>query len=134
MVLVSAQTNATAVLAAINAQFTSTRAYDLDAVPTPRPSEYVEVTVSRRFGGTQTLAARSSLVGYRVTCRAVSHVKVANVRNALEKCRTALEYQRLTVGTEQTTPIQFETEDPAAYDDGWFSGLASFTFTVPEES
>lgn len=123
----SAAAFTTAALAVINAQFSSTRAFELDDVPSPRPSEYLEVVVSRRFGGLLKQGGSMSVVGYRVTCRAVSQSSVANARNMLEKARTGLEYARLVVGAEITTPIQFETEDPAAYDDGWFSGLQSFT-------
>lgn len=124
------EANATAVLAAINAQFSSTHAYDLDKVPSPRPAEYVEVAISRRFGGNLKQGGSMNVVGYRVTCRAVSQVSVTNARNSLEKCRIALEFKRLTVGDEQTTPIQFETEDPADGDDGWFSGLLAFTYCI----
>lgn len=120
----------TAVLAAINAQFSSTRAYDLDKVPSPRPAEYIEVTISRRFGGNLNMGGSMSVVGYRATCRAVSQTSVSNARNSLEKCRAALEFKRLVVAGKSTTPIQFETEDPAAYDDGWFSGLLSFAYAL----
>lgn len=126
----TSQANATAILAAINAQFTSTHAYELDKIPSPRPAEYVEVTLSRRFGGTLRLGGSMNVVGYRITVRAVSQATVANVRNSLEKCRSALEFKCLTVGGEKTTSIQFETEDPVAYDDGHFSGLLTFTYAL----
>lgn len=126
----TAELNATAVLAAINAQFTSARAYELDDVPAGRPADYIEVTISRRFGGALKMGGSMDITGYRVTVRAVSQTAVSNVRNSLEKSRAALEFKRLTVGDQTTTPIQFETEDPAAYDDGWFSGLLAFTYAL----
>lgn len=126
----TAQEQATAVLAAINAQFTTTRAYDLADVPSPRPAEYIEVTVSRRFGGALKQGGSMDVVGYRVTVRAVSQTSITNVRNSLEKCRAALEFKRLSIGGGQTTPIQFETEDPAAPDEGWFSGLEVYTYAI----
>lgn len=126
----TAQQQATAVLAALNAALTPKVAYDLDKVPATRPAEYVEVTVSRRHGGEFRQCGDIGTVGYRVTVRAISRVSVSNVRASLEKCRSALEFASLTVGDESTTPIQFETEDPAGYDDGWFSGLVTFTYVI----
>lgn len=124
----TAQDHADTVVAAINAQFATACAYDLDKVPAARPDDYVEVSVSRRFGGTLNVAGTTGVVGYRVACRAVSRTEVANVRHALEKCRAALEFKRLSVSGGVTTPVQFETEDPAGSDDGWFSGLVAFTY------
>lgn len=125
------QQQATAILAALNAALpVGKKAFDLDDVPDPRPAEYTEVTLSRRFGGNLNLSGSMNVVGTRVTVRCVSQTSVANVRASLEKCRAALEFKRLTIGSKTTTPIQFETEDPAGPDDTWFSGLMSFTFAL----
>lgn len=128
----TAQANATAILAALNAALPgSVNAYDLDKVPTPRPGEYVLVEVGRRFGGNLKAGGSMDVTGYRIVVRAISKTSVANVRNSLERCRGALEFGRLTVGTERTTPIQFETEgDPVRYDDGWFSGDHAYTYAL----
>lgn len=126
----TAQDTMTAALAAINAQFSTERAYDLEDVPNKRPDDYLEVSLSRRFGGNLKQGGSMDVVGYRLTVRAVSQSSVTNVRNSLEKAREALEFVRLTVGSSTTTPIQFETEDPADYDKGWFSGLLAFTFAL----
>ena len=126
----TAQATMTAALAEINAQFTTTHAYDLEDVPNERPGDYLEVSLSRRFGGNLKQGGSMDVVGYRLTVRAVSQTSVSNVRNSLEKARDALEFVRLTVGSGTTTPIQFETEDPADYDKGWFSGLLAFTFAL----
>lgn len=126
----TAQTTMTAALAAINAEFTTTRAYDLEDVPNDRPADYLEVSLSRRFGGNLKQGGSMDVVGYRLTVRAVSQHSVSNVRHSLDKAREALEFVRLTIGASTTTPIQFETEDPADYDKGWFSGLLAFTFAL----
>lgn len=127
----TAQDQAVAVVAAFNGALpTQTRAFDLDEVPTVRPKEYVEVTVSRIFGGVSRVSSNQYLKGYRVTARGVSQISVSNVRSSLEKCRSAVEFKRLTVGSQQSTPVQFETEDPAAADEGRFSGLLVFTYAI----
>ena len=126
----TAQANADAILAALNTALSPRKAYDLDKVPPTRPPQYVEVTLSRRFGGTQRLSSQIATGGYRLTVRAVSQTTISSVRGDLEKCRAALEFKRLDVGGFTTTPIQFETEDPAASDEGWFSGLLVFTFAI----
>lgn len=129
----TAQAQATAVLAALNAALpASVRAYDLDDVPSPRPANYVEVTISRRFGGERRLTQQTGVIGWRIAMRAVSQTSVGNARVALERCRKALEFKPLTVAGETSTGVQFETEDPADYDDGWFSGLYAMTYTIKE--
>lgn len=122
--------NLEAVLAAVNVTLAPKQAKALHEIPNPRPSEYVAVVVARRFGGNLTLGARGGVVGYRVAIEAVSQVSGSNVATSLEKCRAALECVRLAVGDQRTTPIQFETEDPTGYDDGWFSGRLYFTYCI----
>lgn len=126
----TANANAAVVLAALNAALpAAVRAYELGKVPASRPDEYVETSVSRRAGDVQR-GGLVSTVGYRVTVRAVSRVSVTNVRASLETCRAALEGERLTVGAGTTTPVQFESEDPAIPDEGWFSGLIALTYVL----
>lgn len=128
----TAQENVTTVVAALNTALpAAVRAYDVDKVPTPRPGEYVLVEVSRRFGGNLKAGGSMDVTGYRIVVRGISRTSVANVRTSLETCRAALEFVRLTVGTEQSTPVQFETEgDPVRYDDGWFSGDHAYTYAL----
>lgn len=118
-----------AALAALNGALTPT-AYDADQVPSPRPAEYVGVTLIRRFGGVQRGCGTKATVGYRLMVAAVSQVEVSNVRTSLEDSRGALEYVRLTAGTSTSTPIQFETETAAATKDGWSEGRQFYTFVV----
>lgn len=130
----TAQEQVTEVLAVVGAPLgalaTPRTAYDMGREPSPRPKEYVDVNVSRIFGGTPRVSSQKYLTGYRVTVRSVSQVSAANARVALETCRAALEYARLVVNGQTSTPVQFETEDPAEPDDGWFTGLMAFTFTI----
>lgn len=120
--------HATAVLAALNAALAPKQAYEYDTLPTTRPAEYVEATVSRRFGGESRLSAQKGTTGWRVTTRAVAQT-VSNARLLAQKATQALEDVSLTVDGKSTTPIQFETEDPIGPDDGWYSGLVTWTYT-----
>lgn len=127
----TANANAAAILTALNAALTGDMvAYEADEVPSPRPPEYVDVSIGRRFGGQRRSSSHLWLTGYRVTVRAVSETAPSNVRTTLETCRAALEYARLSVGGETSTPVQFETEDPAGEDAGWFSGVQAFTYAI----
>lgn len=126
------ETQAAAVLTALNTQLPgSLVAYDIDDLPAVRPADYIEVTVSRRFGGEQRNSGHKTTSGYRVTTRAVGET-VTNARTLHGHARTALEFKMLTVSGEHTSPIQFESEEPVGPDDGAFSGLLSWTYTIKE--
>lgn len=120
----------TAVIAAFNAQLPATvRAYDRSEVPSPRPPEYVEVGVSRMFGGEPRACGGVAVTGFRITARAVSQISVNNANATLSDCDTALDAQRLTVGANWGL-VLFESGDDPAYDDGWFDGLHTYTTAI----
>lgn len=101
--------------------------YDLDEIPATLPAYYNEVTVTRRFGGLE----RASMPGatpYRVTVRAVAKT----VSNAREMRRRAglIEGARVTADGLTSTPLRFESAQPIGPDDGWHSGLTSYTFAI----
>ena len=122
--------HAAAVLAVLNAALAPKVAYEVDTLPATRPAEYVEVSLVRRFGGEQRMSARSTATGYRVLVRVVSKASVSNARVMREKSRQALEYARLSVASRVTTPVQFEGGEPVGPDDGWFSGLDTYTYSI----
>lgn len=125
------QLHATAVLAVLNAALPdSYPAYDIDDVPSPRPSRYVEVSTSRRAGGNLRASAETATGGWRVTTRPVDQFSVTNARKAANTVRVALEFARLSVGGKTSTPVQFETSDPIEADDGWHSGLTAWTYAL----
>lgn len=126
----TAQANVTAILATLTTALAPRKVYDLGTVPSTRPPQFVEITLTRRFGGVMTLGGHIGTTGYRLTVAAVSSSTVASIRSDLEKVRAALEFQRLTVGGKQTTPIQFETEDEADYGSGWLSQYAAYTYVL----
>lgn len=105
--------------------------YDLDdlanlAAP---PAYYTEVTVSRRFGGNPRVTSESGITGWRVTTRQVAKT-VSNAREMRKRTHAALEEQRVTAAGVMSSPIKFETAEPVGSDDGWYSGLESWTFTL----
>lgn len=115
--------------AALEAAGSPAQAAETDEA-TLNPPEYVRISLSRRFGGQLNLGARLSVVGYRLTVTAVSRTYVANVRRSLSTCGRALEFERVEVDGVRSTPIQFESQRPAAPDDGWFSGAVNYTFAI----
>lgn len=127
----STKSNLDAIVEALNAALpTACRAYPLGKVPATRPAEYVEVIVTRRFGGERRQCSRTGAVGYRALIRAVSQVSVDNVLATLETCRLALEFQQLDLDGRTTTPVQFETATAAAPDNGWFSSATTYTYVI----
>ena len=127
----TAQATLVAALAAMNTDLPdSVPAYDLNDVPSPRPAEYVTALLLRRQGARLNTGGSTGVVGYRLLVRAVSRTSPDNVRKSLETCRAALEFKRLTVGTQTSTPVQFETEDDMGSDDGWFAAYVDYTFTL----
>lgn len=125
------QLHAAAIIARLNATLpASVRAYDSDDVPDVKPDKYVEVIVTRRFGANLRSSGRTAAAGWRVACRSVDQTSVANARHTANYVRTALEFYRVTVSSKKSTPIQFETEDPIGPDDGWYSGLSSWTYVL----
>ena len=118
----SEEQHATAVIAALSEL--NAEPYDLDEVPSDATS-YNEVTVSRRVGG-QVRGESPTTTLMRVTVRAVAKT----VSNAREMRRRAqlLEGTTVVVVGVSSTPIQFETAETIGEDDGWYSGLSTYTY------
>jgi hypothetical protein len=126
----TAQANVDAILAILNAALPVSTAYDLGVVGVKRPPQYVEVTLTRRFGGVPTLDGGLTDTGYRLRVAAISQTSLTSIRSDLETCRTALEFNHLTVGDAQSDQITFETNDDADYGSGWFAEYMAFTYTI----
>jgi hypothetical protein len=119
---------ATAVLAKLNTSLAPKVAYELDKAPTTG-ADFVEISLSRRFGGNER-GGRLSPSSWRLTVRAVGST-VANARTLHENAQ-AIEGFVLTVGSETSTPVLFETEEPIGLDEAqrlFWTGLRSFTFS-----
>lgn len=119
-----------AVLTAANTALPATvRAYEAGKVPSPRPNEFVVVSIVRRAGGNPR-AGRFETTGWSVYVMAASASSEANARNSLRLVGTAIESQSLTVAGERTTPVRFSNGRPVAPDDGYFSGVNTYDFTI----
>lgn len=119
--LVNAQTQALA---------TPRTAGDPSKVSTSGAREYVQLILTRRFGGNPRNAGLLSPSGWRVTARAVC-LSENNARIVLDAVNAGLEDHTVTVGSVVSTPIAFEAEDGVRQDDddkNIWSGLTSFTY------
>lgn len=121
--------HALAVIAALNAA--NAAAYDIDDLKgmTTLPAQYTEVTISRRFGAPNRNNGSTGRSGWRVTARTVAKT-VSNAREMRKRARAGLEFARLTVDGAQSTPVQFESEDPIGDDDGLYSGLTTYVYAI----
>jgi hypothetical protein len=131
VVLVSASEEecAAAVIAALSAA--SAAPYDLDdvkALPTV-PDGYTEVLVARRGGAPNRNPGSTGRRGWRISTRQVG-TSVTNAREMRKRTHAALEFVRLTVGGDKTTPIQFEGAEPIGEDGGYWSGLETWTYAI----
>jgi hypothetical protein len=118
--------------AAVIAVLTAANPYDLDdakALPTPLPGGYTEVMVSPRFGAPSRNPGSTGRRGWRISTRQVG-TTVSNAREMRKRTHAALEFVRLTVAGDQTTPIQFEGAEPIGEDAGYWSGLETWTYAI----
>lgn len=92
------------------------------------PPQYVELGAMRRFGGTERLVGSPVPRLWRAYTRVVASREV-NARRMRSLVSEALEDARLTVGGKTSGPVRLEAQDPVAPDDGWYSGLTTWTYT-----
>lgn len=102
--------------------------YDLGNVPGNRPEKYTEITVTRRFGGEQRSSGERDGQLWRITARQVGRV-FQNAQNLRAK-GSAIEGAVLTIAGGTSTPVEFETAEVIGPDDGWFSGLETWTYAL----
>lgn len=112
-----------AICAAINAQFSASK-------PAVRPdqaatltTDHIIVFVSRRYVAERLGSGEVPIWGGRVMTRYVSK-SAANLSNSQAKTRTALEDRMAGA----FGPFTFETEDPIAEGDGWWSAADVWTY------
>lgn len=128
--------HAATLAAAITAQLGPWAVYEYGEVPGldgnggDVPAIYVLMQVERR-GGVVPLrgTAQAGRSAWRASIRAVGRT-VDECRWALLRITTALNEQTLAVDGEPTSPIQLESTDSPAPDDGVTSALSRWTYTV----
>lgn len=138
-IVLDSRAHATAVKAAINATLgpipntTDTRTYDYDEIPGANgndgelPDIYVAVSLERRYSPVLR-SAKAGGTGWRIGARAVGPT-VDEVRWALLKVALALNEKRLNISGTSTTPIQFETDEAPARDEGVYTAVALYTYS-----
>lgn len=128
--MASEEQHADAIFAALNAS--DARPYDLDDLKAlmELPDYYTEVTMSRRFGGgPRRQTAQEGTESYRVLTRYVAE-RVGNAREMRRRTRAALQDVCLLIDGDATTPIQFESGDVIGEDEGWYSGVDAWIYTL----
>lgn len=127
--------HASAVKAAITATVGAGRVFDYgkvpgaDGNPGTLPDIYVLTTVEPMGGALLNMAAKASRRGWRVTARGVGR-SVAEAGWALAQVSEALDEVALVVGGAATSPAQLESGQDAEPDDGRYSGLSVWTYTL----
>lgn len=121
-------TDEAAQLTAVKEFLTTAQAFpyslgDLSRMAVP-PKRYTEVTVSRVFGGEARVDGFKSTTSWRITTRAVAMTE----DDAREIRRRASTLELAVLG--DSTPVEFETAQDIEPDDGWYSGLTTWTYTT----
>lgn len=117
------------VVTAVSAALTTTNAApytlgDLARLTVP-PAFYNEVTVTPMFVAANDAAGMPVVGAWRITTRAVAKTE-GNAREMRRRATVGLQGVRIATGA---TPVLFESADPIAEDDGWYSGLSTWTFS-----
>lgn len=123
--------HATAVKDAFGLLLADLPVLDLDEVKAMRqpPVQYLELTVERRVGGVQRISSAIGSTAWRITSRAVGRT----VAGAREVRRRSADIERSVITITSgltTTPVDLESQDPIGPDEGWWSGLTTYTFTT----
>lgn len=106
-----------------------TAVYAHGKVPSPLPQKFVLLTVERAYvESTHGVRARTR-ASFRAYVRAVADMK-HNADDIADRCSGALEDAWLVIDGSTSTPVQHESSEFVRPDDGKFSGLTTFTFTL----
>ena len=115
------------VIAAVNAQFTTARAVDIEDAPS-QGSDHVIVFVERRFTDGAMASGEPRWTGWRVVTRYVCRT-ASNVQVMRDRTTAALESKFLP---DEVGPFAFEQEiEPLRFDTeegGWFTSADSWVF------
>lgn len=94
------------------------------------PDDYAELHLSTRGrGDVRRSDGSSSVRGWRVQVRFVCRY-VENVQILADRAAAVLNAARLVVDGRTSTPFDEGPADPPRPDDGWYSALAEWTFTL----
>lgn len=123
------QVQATAILGALNLAVAPKLAYDIDKVPSPRPqTPHVTAVISWRYGGEARADGYVGTDGGRLLTRYVAR-SVEDARQLRSKVVGLFRHGSLTIA-DDVVIFERETSLAIASDDGWFSGVDAWTFTL----
>lgn len=105
--------------------------YDAYDTPAALPAEWVEVGLTRTFGGNDRLCGVSAVSLHYVTF-GVGGKTVSNVRKTQDAVRAALEGTTVTVGDTATTPLRFYNEATVEFvkELGRYWQLATYSYAI----
>lgn len=124
-----------AIQAAIKAHFGPNGAFNYGEVPGANgntgtlPNIFALVQVERAISGTHLLSGNAAIGEWRTVVRGLGRT-VLEAEWALAKIHDALNEQRLTVGSMQTTQLQHGGSEAPAFDDGRYVGWHMFTYSA----
>ena len=101
---------------------------EVDRLP-EKPDNYVEVSLSRRFGTSARLDPGPDITYWRVVVQAVG-VLEENPRTMPTQVRGALDGAQVAVGSGSTSPVAHEVSRAVGPDDDWWSGMDTWIFTT----
>lgn len=118
---------------AIGALLTAANAVprDLDQAPTEDCNQF---TVADRFGGVIRLSGDIGTRSVRIVVKALG--RTADNAREMQRLHDKLRGQRVAIGEQISTPIQFEAGDAVAPDGdllvtgAWFSASSTYTYTI----
>lgn len=93
------------------------------------PANYAELHLSTRGRGDVRRAGHSEVTGWRLQIRVVCS-SVGNAYLALDRADQVLTGRRITAAGRESTPFDAQPADLPAEDDGYYSALAEWTFTL----
>lgn len=101
----------------------------LNGNPGSTPDQYVLLQVERRTVPNVRMVGLASRTGWRITVRPVAP-DATRCRWALNHVSTRLEGCTLSVGGFDSIPLQHETTDSVTPDEGLFSAVARWTYSL----
>ncbi|MFJ9387704.1 hypothetical protein ACIRON_02715 [Nocardioides sp. NPDC101246] len=93
------------------------------------PQMWVQLTIERRYTETTHGVRARTRTAFRAYVRSVADTE-HNADELTRCCTEVLEDALLTVDGDASTPVEHETSEAVRPDDGKFSGLTAFTFTL----
>lgn len=109
-------------------------AYDYGKVPGANgnpgelPAIFALVSVERRPNVNLRMSAQSARVGWRLSVECVGRT-VAEAAWAMNRVSLAVNEQALTIGSQLTSPIQFESDQAPAPDDDQYAGRSFWVYS-----